>query len=572
MPIVKLESQLGEDIIKPLNMLGGIPPQFRLPDITGAVGSGGIESSDIYEENFPDQSSALSNIAAQFGVAGVSMGVGIPSSDNLWQGATGLITQLPEELKQNFEAVIEVIRRDGTSGSAIELFKGLNLPPEFGVQLGSQLLETITEIIGPTMDVVSGIVEAATSWIPILGGFVKTFSSLVRLFAPTDTPYVEFETNRMSFHPDNDADFAETYILRPMRGTVTQYAGSSNDLTSIFHPIGTSVGDAVLVAGTQNTNNEIRRISSGSIGMAKERNWVGYIPGSTVLDRGWEISANGSDWTGTRAVGSLLPTGTDIATKLWGMMTKAGSPLMYTIDPRYLKKAWADYMWSLRTRVDGDPKNPNWGFFSAEAKANFINKVAGPVYGWSSYPQGDGGLHGNNAKLILTGTPPNQGTKLIDQEKSFGIESSKPILSLDNLAQLQIGAMDNTPVCAYVDDSFPAIRFNSALKEQWQKNRMLLLQHPLRCKVDTASIPDAAYRNAMINAKLSCGMIISAGPVMLEPNAPPTVKVVQGLSSIGSTGGGSPSDELTGEGSSGKAGLLMAAAVLGLIVMNKKRR
>ncbi|HET6454951.1 MAG TPA: hypothetical protein VFI02_11155, partial [Armatimonadota bacterium] len=233
-------------------------------------------------------------------------------------------------------------------------------------------------------------------------------------------------------------------------------------------------------------------------------------------------------------------------------------------------KAWADYMWSLRTRIVGDPNDPNWGFFSSEAKANFINCVAGDLYGWAPYPQGEDSLHGNRAREVSVGNPPR--AELIDQELSYGIESSKPILSLDNLAQLQKGALDNTPVCAYIDESFPALRFGSDLKEQWQKNRMLLLQHPLRCKVDTDSIPDVAYRNAMINAKQSCGMILSAGPVNLHPNAPKTVAVIQGLSSVGSTGGGSPVDELTGEGSSGKVGLLMAAAVLGLIVMNKKRR
>jgi len=570
MPIVKYESQLGQDIIKPLDMLGGIPPEFRLPEITGAVGSGDFAMKDIYEKDFPEKSSALSNVAGQFGVAGVSMGVGIPSSDNLWQGATGLITQLPEDLKQSFEDVLEVIRRDGTSGNAIQLFKEMNLPAEFGTELGSALFETMTEIMGPTMDVVSGIVEAATSWIPILGGFIRGVTSLIRMTGGAPPTYIENEVNVMSFHPDADADFADAYILKPMRGLVTPYAKSRNDLTSIFHPIGTKVNSPTLVKGTQNTSNEIRRITTGSLGLANEKNWVGYIPGSTVLDRGWDISADGKDVTGTRSLGNILPTGSDIATKLWGMMTKAGSPLMYTIDPRYLKKAWADYMWSLRTRIVGDPNDPNWGFFSSEAKANFINCVAGDLYGWAPYPQGEDSLHGNRAREVSVGNPPR--AELIDQELSYGIESSKPILSLDNLAQLQKGALDNTPVCAYIDESFPALRFGSDLKEQWQKNRMLLLQHPLRCKVDTDSIPDVAYRNAMINAKQSCGMILSAGPVNLHPNAPKTVAVIQGLSSVGSTGGGSPVDELTGEGSSGKVGLLMAAAVLGLIVMNKKRR
>jgi len=565
MPIVAKGSATYDQLIKPLKLDDALPQE--LPDITGMLQANASLASNIFEDEFPRNASARSNVSAQFMAASVSMGAGIPTSGGMWGATTPLLSVLPDDLITTFNDILGTLESTGASQSMVKIFDALKKTKglvDFPLALGSALVESLLDMIGPMMDAVTGIVEAATSWIPILGGFIKTVTSLITIFNPPSPEWEEAEVGAMSFHPGLDVAFADSYFLRPMRGQwqgkVSNPTNGGHDLTNIFHPPGTTVSSPVLVRGTKDTSNPIRRIvaigGAGSDGL-----WAGMIPGSMLVDHGWDISKNGKTTSGTRALGSLSPTGSDIGSKLWGMITQAGSPLMYTLEPEVLKKRWSDYLWSLRTRIVGDEDDPNWGYWNAAAKAEFINKIAGKAYGWSLYPTNDGAVGGNEAKEV----PWGNGTKIIDQEKSFGLENSIPMRALDNLAELQKGALDNTAVCAYIDESYPGIQYNSALKEQWAANRMLLLQHPLRCTVDVDSIPDQGYRNAMIDAKQSCGMIISAGPVNLHPNAPPTVAVIQGLSAPGESGD-------NGRGSGGKGGLILAAAVLGLIVMNKKRR
>lgn len=558
MPILEPGTPQYDRLIEPLDLASNIPRAFALPDVTGALKAGGIEASSLYEgkdSEIPRLSSSLSNVGIDLGTAGLSVNVGMPTSNGIWSGAESLISILPEDLVADFDRAFDAVRRAGVVGEHVQhVFESMNLQ-DFPTQLGENLVKAFNDVLGPSMNVVSGVAQVASSFIPILGSLVRVVVALADIFRNEEEEgYVEPTTPARSFHPDVDLDFANIWVLNPMRGARTggssgdaKFYKSAKDLNGIFHPVGLGAKQSIRVQGT-----DIYRIDGTNVGSMKERKWVGMMPGSTLLDRGWDVATNGKEISGTRPLGGLLPTAADIGSKLWGMITRPGSPLMYSISPRMLRKQWATYLWGVRTEVEAR----TW--WSDAAKAEFINNVAGPVYGWSAYPQGPGSLLGNRAKEVAHGT----GTEIIDKDISYNIQNSVPVKALDNLEDLQRGALDHTVVCAYIDESF-----HIPDKDRWRDNRMLLLQHPDRCSVDVESIPDKDYRNAMIAAQASCGsgMILTMRP--LRANAPQMVTVKQGLSSMPGA-----SDELTGEGQSGGAGLLIAAAVLGLIALSNKKR
>lgn len=566
MPIVEEGTQLFDQLIKPLDLEGGIGRQFKLPDITGALAAGGDVAKELYTGDgsvIPARSSALSNVGIELGTAGLSVNVGLPTSDGIWGGAVDLISILPEDLVSKFEVAFDGARTAVSLGKDVsEIFKELKLD-DFPSEVGEQLVKAFENVLGPAMNVISGIAQVATSFLPIFGSLVRVANALAQIFGggDGDSTYVEPTVPAMSFHPDVDLEFANIFVLRAMRGARSggdtgdaRFYRSPQDLNGIFHPVGRGVKQSVRVKRGDKPL-DIYRLSGSDVSSMREQKWVGMMPGSTLLDRGWDVATDGKVNSGTRPLGALLPTAADMGSKLWGMVMNPGSPLMYSVNPESLRKHWANYLWSLRREVEVR----SW--WSDSAKAHFINEVAGDVYGWSTYPQGEGSLQGDRSKLVAV--DPYPATEIIDKDISYNIQNSVPIAALDNLIELQRGAMDHTLVCAYVDE-----RFHIPNKDRWRDNRMLLLQHPDRCKVDVDSIPDKDYRDAMIAAKVSCGsggMYIAAPPRWT--NIPDLVEVKQGLSSMrGST------EELTGEGESGGKGLLLAAAVLGLIVMAKGKR
>jgi hypothetical protein len=67
-----------------------------------------------------------------------------------------------------------------------------------------------------------------------------------------------------------------------------------------------------------------------------------------------------------------------------------------------------------------------------------------------------------------------------------------------------------TITCAYVDESFPAIKGSNTLKQLLHEGRMKLLHHSAKMLVDPTMIPDATYRNAMIQAQKTGGLGLAA--------------------------------------------------------------
>lgn len=564
MPIVKKNTPDWDSLIEPFEITDGIPDSELLPPIK-EIANSLIGGTRIANAEFSRDSSRTSVMTNQLQLANLVTNIGLPLSDGLWDGAEGLISMLPDKLRSQFNDLIDESPIGNfdlatLEGIAPEVIKAISV--------------ALQDIIEPAIEVVTDVVQVATSWIPIVGAFVKLTTALIQLSIDLHpvSAYQPETTTRLDFSPYGDRAYANRF-LAGLRG-VDGFDGATN-LNRLFHPLGTEIAPIKFVEGTEDKSSwRVRRfVAKTAAGTAVDKGWMGMLPGANFLDMGWEISKYATDTTGTRSLGeALVPTTTNLGSKTWGMIVQSGSPMMFTLDPSGLRQVWIEYLFSLRVYLENLIDTYDW-----EEGRNFVNTTMRNVYGWSCSPSTKidpkkhdyicESIEGNNAKV--------SGGIATDLDKSFGLGTCAPVLALENLAQLQAAALDHTVVCAYIDASFPALKKNPALKSKWETNRQLLLQHKDRCRVDVNSIPDKAYRDAMAYALQNCPpppKFAHGGPTQIAsvftPISNNPVEKVPVRATMTSTG--DYRDELTGRGSSGAAGLLLAAAVLGLLAFNKK--
>jgi hypothetical protein len=554
-PIVRQNTPQWTALIEPFDIERKITPDLYLPDVEDIVSNALAGAAQFVEATFPRDSSALSAIANQVGTASVLSNVGFPTTGGIFGGVVNLLDLVPDEMETRFYELYDDAIAAGQTAS--DVWSGIEI---LAPDIAGALEDVFQNLTGPAMRAIGGVTAAVGSFVPILGWAVQAVSMFARLgtaWADKHRRPNELEVfSPVQFSPQMDGMLANEilYLMKERTG-----AGAGRvDWTQMFMPIGATVGDWEPItpsAKTRDTGEDIPRgrLDTGQAymaGVVSKGGNVGMIPNG-MIDRGWELSKDGRLASGTRRIGSLFPTGSDLGLKAWSMVTKPGSPAMFAVYPQLVKNSWINYLFDLRAKLEG------WTVLSDEGKRRFINEVAMPWYGWSRYPNGEG----NNAREVAHGS----GSRLVDKDKSFGLSKCNPVRATENLYQLQLGSIDQTDVCAYVDRGFAALR-DTNLRNKWDANRRALLQHPIRCRVDVNSIPDADYRNEMIERQKTCGMMITARPSPLVSNAANLPAVDQNTviprAEIISV------DAIRGGG--GGMGILIAAAFLGLIVSKRK--
>ena len=206
----------------------------------------------------------------------------------------------------------------------------------------------------------------------------------------------------------------------------------------------------------------------------QEPGWLGGLPGTDWLHESFE---------GTRDTGAFVPTVRSEATTLWGIVAQNG-PTQYTVHGPNLVRYWQEYLLALRTWLEqarGSNRPPD----------RIIDAIIhaysdeGPL-AWHFWRIDE---HKPDAGPEGAGGP-------------WGIQHASCVKQARWLAQAQRANL-STATCAYVDDSFAAIRGDAVLKAVWDQKRRELLQHPSRIAIDVENIPDAAYAQAMREAQAS---------------------------------------------------------------------
>jgi len=436
-----------------------------------------------------------------------------------------------------------------TGASLSDAENGLNLNFDSKGPLG----KVMTDVVGQALDAIGQIGDLAGDLVPVIGGVVKALANVLQFLAPKGAVEEEHYYYLLNFDPVYDLLVANEDIISSIRSG----GGGPRDWTNIWSPVATDPWWGVPIRQKSGSDWGINLTEEGTTEGVESRR-VGAIPRSGNICRGWEINQTGDVEYGTRPIGALLPTGRDQVAKLWSMALKPGAPAAFCIDTAQLKDEWAQSLYQLRKFLTRDELLGTGGL-SRDARATFVNGIGKDYFGWGSFDPslGDSDITGKTSDYLVN---------------LFGIEDSEIMRNIEELAAVQRSSV-NTVACAYVTEQFAALSYGSSLRSTWAQNRMDLLQHPAVCQVDLESVPDWEYRNVVESAQSArgCqggGMVLSAGPAF-RPSAPPPPPPRNGLSGLMSASLYVPPGRGT---SGGKGPLLLAAAMLGLIVMNKKRR
>lgn len=529
MPIVKnvgLEAGLWVEL-KDLGVLSNVEQMLPDPTATGDLMGG----DSRLQAEWGTTTIGMQQAFGRHALAGVATNIGFPKG-HIFNAATSLMTDTDPSV-----TLWDKIRSQNGSRSQIE---GMDIMKGFSKT--GDLAMGMQGAFGDALAAVGHITELAGDLVPIIGGVVKTLSKVISFFwRESQKKDPEFFVQPAQFSREDDNRFANQNVLEPVRSTL--------DWTNVWSPPGLGFGPqqgtgfAVTTVKDNHDQNWGVRIQAhdGGMKVASEK-WSGGIPKTGNIDLGWEVSTSGQLAQGTRSLGSLLPTARDQMPKVWSMALKPGAAACFSIDANELRKRWLTYLVRLRLFLQGTDR------LSDTAKANFINGEAKvDFFQWKSFSPG---LDVSNMKSSAL-------------YAAFGLtEESLLFQSITELESIQ-NANVNSVACAYATEGFAALRPGQPLHSKFKQNRIDLLEHQAVCQVDLNSVPDLEYRLAVKanqDARNCDALHLSSGP--FKPNAPKSPPPSQGLNGLISA-------QRVGGGGSGA--LLIAAAMLGLIVMKNKR-
>ena len=516
---------------------GEIPTSLKLEDPADFIDVMG--SSALRQAEWSWGTLRLEQDVGRFMVGSTATNIGFPKG-SVFNGAQKLLRD-PNPGKTLKDAFKDL---DGRVSS-------LSLGTDFlGVQATTGIVgDAMEAAFGGAFDAIGHISGLARDLVPVVGSVTNAIVKAIRFFHGVTQPSepAEFSYRIQKFSPTHDRSFANVHILEPLN--------TGKDWTPIWSPPGFGSDPAQLqpdftVTAVKDNQGDgwgvrvqpvdgERHVGSG---------WTGAIPLSGNIDLGWEISRQGTDYTGTRSLGALLPTSREQIGKLWAMCLKPGSPTAFCVDAQAVRDRWFTYLMNFRMFLQST------NLVRPDARRTFIDELGVDYYGWKPF----------NPNFKASG----KNTKQL--QSAFGLDDSSDLFkAVDQLEKTQRATLDSVG-CAYVTKEFAAIKSNPALRDRLERNRQSLLSHPAVCRVDLDLVPDAAYRNAVKNAQIGrgcgSGMILTAGPLVQNGGtAPPPAQGLNGIKTAtlmlnGSGGGG------------GKGALLLAAAMLGLVAIKGKKR
>lgn len=412
------------------------------------------------------------------------------------------ITFFNQGSQKTFAGVLSNVGIPENAGFA-EIVSFLNVPQQaldVGVLFWDLVDEMAEDVLEETVEQLMELAEVAfeeafgalvdvVGAIPVYGWIVKAvwnvamgIKSIVDIAKESNKDDPEQEYPRAQFSPSADRDITNEFMLKVFR--------SDRNWTTIFAPPGfgknTSYGDRF--RGEKLEGGGRRIITRGT-----KTGWVGFIPGTTMVHRSFEVEPGGYI---VRDIGRIYPSVRDQGISAWGQVLK-NSPSMYTIDTESARGWWSQYLFDLRMWLK------ETDLLASDTKRRLVNngEVVG-MFGWGPYDMPF------NPKLGYENfgiNDPQGNIPWTRTKRQTGV--AVPLHNLEILYKRQLGYLD-TLTCAYIDENYGVFQglhsATSNLKAKWEERRQQLLHHPARCDVDLKNIPDGWYQLQMEESQVVC--------------------------------------------------------------------
>lgn len=447
---------------------------LRLPDIAEIqADAGNTGLLGALEGLYSQRSAEIWQQTSQIGLGGILSSVGMPVLSMFDATADAMQVNVVDEVRDALEQ---------TYGDYRKARNEMGMSPN-----GGQALDL-------AVGVGAGVAVDLASVVPVLGYVVRGVWAIANLIVRISKIAKQSQAQAQIIYPPT------TFNPELDNGVVNLSLSSirnSRDWSLLFSPpsLGKGVGTVSDYAKVKLHDGwEIVRRDAYEYASA---GYTGMVPGTGWLHRGiqWRNHQQMQD-TGS----ILLPSTRNFGIWLWKhiMGAQKASPSMYCIDPD-IGTLWRGYIYGLHQYLyeEGD-------FLSEAARKSIIQTLnkdpqGRKIFGW-----------GNKIK-----------------PSASEVENYQPVRECEVLRQRQMAYLD-TLMCAYVDDSFVAIKKSASLRARLEQRRGQLLQHPARCGVDLASVPDKAYRDALMQSGVGGGPCKTVGLNLAAPGFADPPKVPDG--------------------------------------------
>lgn len=439
---------------------------------------------------------------------------------------------------------------------AIDTFRGVVEAMGVDVyELGSKVLNDLISV-AESVEVGMGIALDAMQSIPVVGFVVKLIRTIgeitvrvVHIVRENRRKYSrEAKIEQSEFDPFVDTGAVDRLIANVYH---------TRDWTLAFMPPASGV-----LATSYTQPFWTPAIEGGGrafVGTDAIEGAYGYVPNTTYLHQAVEMLGKQHTFFDP---GVFLPSVRNQLIGMWSMLGR-NEPTLYTVNATKIADVWQNYLFELRRAIEENRQIPNG------AKRQTIDglregRQPGSSdmeyrFGWDSY-----------------GTDrPDYGLDRVGRYKGWpNIRlGAKPLTGADVLARRQYAYLD-TLTCAYVDESFAAIKETQMLRIRWEDRRRQLLEHDARYLVDLDMVPDAEYRKELENrgvGRVSGGGLTTTTPGLDRPDL--VISAARGVKPPEPEEEPPNLPDFAPGVSTGAVGfLLMGAGAAGLAYYLKKRR
>ncbi len=462
--------------------------------------------------------------------------------------------------------------------------------------------------IGQSMANISNAMEGISA-IPIIGWVVAVgvqfAEQLTGMFHFFDTAWEKEkkEVSKGAFIYDKpvDADVADT-MMRAIR---------EDDWTRIFMPAVDAPGALGNDFKQQLAVDKVEFLNTGGHGWVvrpsggNSRRGLGVFPGVPKIMDMAQWGGGGSHY---QEFQDMHPAAMQTGLLLWQLVNKNG-PEMFRVDTNRLYDPWKQYFDSLeifpadiedllpqtpqgmqaihtakrmmtvavRTLINGAPE-----YTKEYVEKYFAPGCPSPLPGgWRLRDVREEFRNCGYMRAVEVPNVPEKYRTLIREAHPTVPGRVSESLTYRGIAEWKIRVLFerqkkalNTPTCAYVDGSFPAIAGSSKLRNMLHENRVKLLNRSAKMLVDVTMIPDKTYRDAMIQSHKTGGFKLSQevkpikrAMVNLSDVEKSSIFMPNRLALVPGPGGGATGK--VGEKSSVVPLLMGAAIVLGIMSQRK---
>jgi hypothetical protein len=450
MPILPESDPLWQNLPRSVDVL--------LPDIPEiASDAGNAPVFTVAQGKYTARAAEIFQLSSQLALGNLVATVGMPS-----KAAFDIIL---ESMKIDVRSDFTKMLREG-GRNLVEAWKSIQDGGETGQAIADASVDTA---VGAGVNFASAIPVAG--WIvKVLWNLGKAINGIIQLAKESENPAVIYPPT--VFNPQLD-NITVNAVLEDIFG--------KRDWSRRWGPpsMGQGVGtlpDYVVMSLEGGGFELVRKSGYAEGGGAPidwgSAGWLGMIPGAPYLHQGIQYRNDKVQDLGE----ILLPSARNVLLWMWGTVLGHKSnvtPAMWCVDSSVLQ-SWSGYIHDLHVFIYEDLDASQ----SVKQKIidHFNKRGSQRVFGW-----------GSSIK------PANN-----EWEKYL------PVQQANTLRERQMGFLD-TLMCAYVDDSYVAIKQDEAMRSRWDQRRRQLLEHPARCDVDLTNVPDSDYRTALIDSGAKAG-------------------------------------------------------------------